>query len=184
MADGGPVPGRECGTCDACCVLFEIRDPRLGKPAGMRCSQLCDTGCATYESRPKPCSDWLCVWRLLPSLPEDWRPDLSGILLYQGKNNVPGYHDTALMLSLAHGLAHLEDEALLDFLLLAVQNRQPVYLGVHKLKDGKAASAADNKAVFVNLALERAWAREGRAGFVEFLKQTIETKLAQPRPPP
>jgi hypothetical protein len=178
MSHAVPMPDRQCGQCDACCVLFEIHDPRIGKRAGVRCSQLCEAGCATYADRPKPCRDWLCVWRLLPSLPEHWRPDLSGILIYQVKNAVPGYHDTALMLSLAHGLKHLEEEALLGFLLTAVQNRQPVYLGLHKLRDGKAASAADAKALFINPPLEQALARGDRAGFIGILRRAIEAKLA------
>jgi hypothetical protein len=161
-------------------VLLEIHDPAIAKAAGVPCRHLSAQGCSVHPNWPKVCQTWFCVWRLMPGLPEQWRPDLSGILLYQVRNEVPGYHDTALMLSLAHGLKHLENEELLEFVTLAVRNRQPVYLGVHKLKDGKGASAADNKAVFINLSLEPAIARNDRAGFVEILKRTIEAKLAQP----
>jgi hypothetical protein len=162
-------------------VLFEVQD--LRKPAGVPCDHLCEAGCANYDNRPKACRDWLCVWRLMPNLPEHWRPDLSGILIYQIKNNVTGYHDTALMVSLAFGLKHLEDEALLGFLMLAARNRQPVYLGLHKLKDGKAASAADGKPLFLNPPLEQALARNDRAGFVELLRRAIAAKLRN-RPAP
>ena len=85
MLDDGPVPGRECGACDACCVVFEIQVPSIAKPAGVPCKHLTKTGCAIYEERPEMCRHWLCGWRLIAGLPENWRPDLSGILVYQMK---------------------------------------------------------------------------------------------------
>jgi len=177
MSETGAQLERQCGGCQVCCVVFELHDPDAGKAAGEPCRNLCPQGCAIYERRPQVCRDWLCVWRLLPTLPEHWRPDLSGILLYQIKSQVPGYHDAGLILSLANGFAHLEDEALLGFVLLAVKNRQPIYLGVHR-KKASAVEKADSKAYLLNPGLERAVAANDREAFVAILKQAIGQKLS------
>jgi hypothetical protein len=143
----------------------------LNKPAGMPCPHLNGHGCSIHEWRPQPCRTFLCVWRLMPALPEQWRPDISGILIYQIASNALGYDGNALILSLANGFAHLTDEALLGFVLTAIQNRQPIYLGVHRQK-------ADAKAYFLNPPLERAAAANDRDGFVAILRQAIAQKLA------
>ena len=31
------VPGRECGTCNVCCVALTINEPALQKAQGYRC---------------------------------------------------------------------------------------------------------------------------------------------------
>ena len=107
----------------------------------------------------------------MPTLPEHWRPDLSGIFIYQIPNNMPGYDGHALVLSLANGFAHLEDEALLGFLLTTIQNHQPLYLGTHRKKP-------DAKGIFLNPPLEQAVAANDRAGFIAILKQAIAQKLS------
>jgi hypothetical protein len=163
-------PERQCDGCQVCCVAFEVQDPTLNKPAGVPCPHLNGRGCSIHEWRPQPCRTFLCLWRLMPTLPEQWRPDLSGILIYQVANNAPGYDGHALILSLANGFAHLEDEALLGFVLTAIKNRQPIYLGVHRDK-------ADAKAYFLNPPLERAVAANDREGFVAILKQALAQKL-------
>jgi hypothetical protein len=177
MGEPGVQVERQCGNCRVCCVVFELDDPDAGKSAGEPCRHLCSQGCAIYDHRPQVCRAWHCVWRLMPELPDHWRPDLSGILIYQIKNEIPGYHDAGLILSLSNGFAHLEDEALLGFILLAVKNRQPIYLGVHKKKEG-AVERADSKALLLNPGLERAVAADDRAGFVAILKQAIGQKLS------
>jgi len=71
---------RECGSCDACCVHFKIDE--LKKPAGVRCTNLCPSGCAIYAIRPAPCRAFRCLWLdgrdLIPGLR---RPDLEGLIL-------------------------------------------------------------------------------------------------------
>jgi hypothetical protein len=34
-----------------------------------------------YEVRPAPCRGWECGWKLLPNIPDGWRPAESGIVL-------------------------------------------------------------------------------------------------------
>ena len=38
------------------------------------------SGCAIYDSRPKVCRSWDCVWRRIGSMPMETRPDQLGVL--------------------------------------------------------------------------------------------------------
>lgn len=75
------APNRQCGECVACCTILGV--PSISKPAGARCPAVCATGCGNYESRPKECRDFSCLWlqddgkafRLME------RPDKLGIIL-------------------------------------------------------------------------------------------------------
>jgi len=71
---------RQCGPCTACCTELQIEAPELHKKAGVRCSHLA-AGCSIYESRPGVCREFLCGWRLFAELTDDWRPDLSGVMM-------------------------------------------------------------------------------------------------------
>lgn len=75
------IPGRECGSCTVCCVVPAIDDPALTKPAGTACRNCTGTGCGIYVSRPQICRDFVCEWRRMALLDEDWRPDRSGVLV-------------------------------------------------------------------------------------------------------
>jgi hypothetical protein len=79
--DRNLLPGRECGSCTVCCVVLAIDDPALTKSAGTACQNCTGTGCGIYASRPQTCRDFVCEWRRLALLDEDWRPDLSGVLI-------------------------------------------------------------------------------------------------------
>ena len=69
---------RACDDCQACCVALPIED--LAKPAGMSCSQLCETGCIIYSTRPPVCSSFKCLW-LFGQFKNKDRPDKSGLVL-------------------------------------------------------------------------------------------------------
>src|SRR5512138_2208001 len=87
------VPGRECGACTACCTHLKIDTPELQKFAGSDCEHLLpQRGCGIYERRPPICRGFHCAWRQLRVMPEDWRPDLSGVLVVVTSEGVPpGY---------------------------------------------------------------------------------------------
>jgi hypothetical protein len=77
----GPlVPGRECGSCTACCFELSIDDPALVKAPRELCSHCTQGGCAIYEARPQDCRDWFCAWRRLADLPDDLNPERCGLL--------------------------------------------------------------------------------------------------------
>ena len=172
MHEGGPVPGRECGACDVCCVVFEIREPAIAKAAGERCRHLTRCGCAIYETRPQTCRKWLCGWRLIPGLPENWRPDLSGILIYQTPCVETGYGPDAFVLALSRGPAHLDDTSLLGFVQNMVELRVPLYLTLHSGK-------AEGSSVFLNNILGPPVRSKDGAAFIAILARQIE-KLQQP----
>lgn len=82
MAEIDLVPGRECGTCNACCVVPSIDDPELRKLPGVPCvNTRPDGGCAIYETRPRTCRDFFCGWRRAAWIGEDLRPDRSGVYI-------------------------------------------------------------------------------------------------------
>jgi hypothetical protein len=167
MMDGGPVPGRECGACDVCCVVFEIQVPSIAKPAGVPCRHLTKQGCAIYEHRPDMCRAWLCGWRLIPGLPENWRPDLSGILIYQMRCDQPGYGPDAFIIALSRGLAHMGDTAVLGFIQNMVKLRIPIFLTLH-------AGKADRRMTFLNDILEPPVREAKIADFASILTRLVE----------
>lgn len=82
MAEIDLVPGRECGTCNACCVVPSIDDPELRKLPGVACvNTRPDGGCAIYQTRPRTCRDFFCGWRRLEWVGMGLRPDASGVYL-------------------------------------------------------------------------------------------------------
>lgn len=76
-----PLGKRRCGPCNACCVELEIAAPELHKKARVPCQHLTAAGCGIYASRPGVCQQFLCGWRLFEELGDNWRPDLSGVLV-------------------------------------------------------------------------------------------------------
>jgi hypothetical protein len=72
---------RICGPCTVCCTALKIETPELHKAGGTPCKHLCSAGCGIYETRPSVCQQFLCGWRLFPELTDNWRPDLSGVLV-------------------------------------------------------------------------------------------------------
>jgi hypothetical protein len=72
---------RACGPCNACCVVLKIATPQLHKKARTPCPHLTGAGCGIYAARPGVCQQFLCGWRLFADLGDDWRPDLSGVLI-------------------------------------------------------------------------------------------------------
>jgi hypothetical protein len=72
--------GNDCGSCTVCCMALRVIE--LDKEAGRYCQHcLPGKGCGIYETRPEVCRGFLCGWRRVPQLGEEWRPDKSGILM-------------------------------------------------------------------------------------------------------
>jgi hypothetical protein len=72
---------RQCGSCTVCCTELKIETAEFRKPVNTPCRHLCGTGCSIYETRPPVCRQFLCGWRLFAELTDDWRPDISGVLV-------------------------------------------------------------------------------------------------------
>ena len=78
----GPVlAGRSCGDCGACCTVLTVDTPDFSKPAGTPCEHLSARGCGIHAVRPHICRTWFCAWRRNANMPDDARPDLSGLLV-------------------------------------------------------------------------------------------------------
>lgn len=78
----GPVlPDRSCGDCTACCTELTVDTPDFAKPAGAPCVHLTARGCGIHPVRPTICRTWFCVWRRVARLPDEARPDRSGLLV-------------------------------------------------------------------------------------------------------
>jgi Fe-S-cluster containining protein len=71
---------RECGDCQECCTLLDIRE--LDLAAGTKCKHQCDKGCAIHRVRPDVCRNFSCLWRN-GKLEQDQRPDKTGMILWE-----------------------------------------------------------------------------------------------------
>lgn len=86
----GPlVDGRECGDCVACCIHTQIDTPELVKPLGQACRHCTNTGCAIYETRFPVCRSWQCLWKHVGALPDEFRPDLCGLMIVLDQQESP-----------------------------------------------------------------------------------------------
>lgn len=73
---------RTCGTCTLCCRLPDIDE--LSKPANAWCTHCIeDKGCTIYESRPKLCRDFLCLWMEDAQFSDDWNPSQTHMMVYR-----------------------------------------------------------------------------------------------------
>ena len=81
---------KECGTCTKCCEGWlgaNIRghDMYPGKPCFF---VEIGKGCKDYENRPKePCKNFSCGWTDIEDMPEEFRPEVSGVIMHFKENN-------------------------------------------------------------------------------------------------
>lgn len=77
------APVNHCGECSACCDLPYIE--ALRKPSGQLCQHYCSGfGCKIYQSRPRVCKTFECMWLSSQSrndrMPAELRPDRCGAM--------------------------------------------------------------------------------------------------------
>jgi hypothetical protein len=84
-----PAEGRACGECVACCKILEIDQPELKKPTNVLCPNCTGTGCGIYANRPAVCRTWNCLWRRVAALPDDLRPDKTGVVFWVDRQQPP-----------------------------------------------------------------------------------------------
>lgn len=161
------VPGRECGSCNVCCVALTIDDPEMQKPQGYRCrNTLPDKGCAIYETRPGTCRAYFCGWRRLKWVREGLRPDLSGVLVRMQYEGTPG--DPASRLGVVFSLltnASLKAEGLAETVAAAISAKVPVWVHVPGPPGYTAATAR------INDALQEVVLTRDKAGLLKLLRQ-------------
>ncbi|MDG1437670.1 MAG: hypothetical protein P8P98_01740, partial [Emcibacteraceae bacterium] len=129
------VPSRECGECTACCVELTIEDPDLVKLPGVKCQHLNRKGgCGIYDTRPKTCKNWYCMWRFLPNLDDTWRPDLKGVMIKRVFNNIPAGYDNkaAINFEIIGKKSVIHDLTFIEVLGGYIVNGFPCFLSIGK----------------------------------------------------
>lgn len=124
---------RECGPCTACCIYLPIEAPGFYKPAGKVCLQCVEgIGCGIYATRPQPCREFLCGWRVLDLIPENLRPDLSGLVVVPDEDDLPeGYADmSGLKFVVTGDGATLQRRDVLECIAGLVHAQAPVFIAV------------------------------------------------------
>ena len=175
VVDFEPLAGRECGSCNVCCIALTIEDPALQKVQGFRCCNAQpDNRCGIYPDRPQTCRVFNCGWRLLKWVRDGMRPDRSGVLvrLQNEVSKTDGAVQMGVVFTLLNAAA-LKAEGLAESVAAAVAADRPVYLdvpgppgrtsGVARMNEALGdAVHFKNKAAVLDI-LRRAYAL-GRAG--------------------
>lgn len=84
---------RTCGTCTKCCegwLTANIYGHEMlpGQPCFFVEQNV---GCKIYNTRPtEPCKTFSCGWKQIPDLPEEFKPEISGVIMHY-KNNINKY---------------------------------------------------------------------------------------------
>ena len=79
---------RTCGDCSECCRLLAIQMEGYYTPQGYWCKYCTQPGCSIYNtSIPKSCKDYFCGWIQNENIPDEYKPNLSGIVLEVLDNN-------------------------------------------------------------------------------------------------
>jgi uncharacterized protein len=77
---------RTCGDCTMCCKLLGVVE--LAKPRDQWCPNChIGRGCNIYDSRPRSCRDFGCMWLLYEDMPEEARPDRSHVVIWEPEAN-------------------------------------------------------------------------------------------------
>jgi hypothetical protein len=61
--------------------VLTVDTPDFSKPAGTPCTYLTARGCGIHAVRPPICRTWFCAWRRVAAMPDEARPDRSGVLV-------------------------------------------------------------------------------------------------------
>ena len=82
------VADRNCTDCTMCCEGWLSGDAYGHKfYPGKYCIFLQSKKCAIYESRPTMCKDFLCQWRIDPSIPKNFKPNIVNYMIIKGLVN-------------------------------------------------------------------------------------------------
>jgi hypothetical protein len=125
------VPGRDCGTCDVCCVVPSVDVAEIQKAASARCRH-CTDGCDIYDTRPQVCRDYFCGWRRLAAIPDDWRPDKCGVLTSPVSVDLtPSRQVTGVVLTLVgNPLKTVRSPSFIAFVSRSIMRNTPLYLAL------------------------------------------------------
>ena len=169
---------RQCGECTACCTHLKIDTPELQKLGGADCDHLEPRrGCRIYETRPQGCRDFLCLWRQMPQMPDDWRPDRSGMLLVATKENLPaGYAtDYGIKIQFINASADIRSPGVVRGILAFFHARIPLFLTVQ----GPVGRVA--KMLLLNPGLQPLVAAGNPQAVVDYLAEALQALEREPK---
>ena len=162
------VAGRNCGTCNVCCVALTINEPPLlQKVPGIRCKNLQpDHLCAIYDTRPDTCRSFFCGFRYLRWVKDTLRPDVSDVLvrMQQEQPGSPYASEIGVVFMLLSPAA-LKAVGLLESIAAGVMGDVAVYLSIPG-PPGQTASIA-----LVNDVLRHVVITRDRPGMLKLLRQ-------------
>ena len=174
------IPGRECGECQACCIVPGIDDPEMQKQPGVPCRHCLKGECDVYDGRPSVCRKYFCGWRKLASLDDDWRPDKSGVLIESG-NTAQFDPGTMLLILTGNPLKTVRQQRFMDFVCRNLQRNLVMYLSLPGPPGKNAAAlplntpemraAIGQSRTHVRLVLERTLQRLSAHEFVPHVMQ-------------
>ena len=79
---------KTCGDCSQCCRVLSLYIDDELKPQGYWCKYCNQPGCSIYTTTiPKSCKDFFCGWLQNENIPENLKPNRSGIVLEVLDNN-------------------------------------------------------------------------------------------------
>ena len=79
---------KTCGDCSQCCRVLSLYIDDELKPQGYWCKYCNQPGCSIYTTTiPKSCKDYFCGWLQNEDIPENLKPNRSGIVLEVLDNN-------------------------------------------------------------------------------------------------
>ncbi len=167
MDEPALIPGRECGSCNVCCVDLTINEPTLQKAQGFRCRNARkDNSCAIYEDRPRTCRSFFCGWRTLRWVRQTMRPDQSGVLirLHQEISVKDGTRRMGVVFQILNR-AGLKAEGLAESVAAAVAADVPVFLNVPGRPGWTSGQAR------INDALQHAVVTKDKAAVLDILRE-------------
>ncbi|MDG1858394.1 MAG: hypothetical protein P8I94_04785, partial [Emcibacteraceae bacterium] len=97
-------------------------------------------GCNIYKKRPTTCATWYCSWRYLSNLNDQWRPDISGVLMDFSTKSIPSEYSsgTALIFKVIDKEKFLTNTELTQFIIYLMNKELPIFLS-HGLEPGYSA---------------------------------------------
>ena len=88
---------QSCGTCTECCKgILNITVNDITYSDGNKCSEWCESGCKSYDSRPIDCHNYNCGWRSNEKAPEWMRPDRAKVFINDSTSDTVYYEGKAV----------------------------------------------------------------------------------------
>tara|TARA_B100000287_G_scaffold376507_1_gene377705 strand:+ start:488 stop:862 length:375 start_codon:yes stop_codon:yes gene_type:complete len=82
---------RKCGDCSECCRIFPIHGDNIGvSPTGVFCKHCTQPGCSLFDTEqfPQGCREFFCGWIQNENIPDNLKPNISGVVLQVLNNNL------------------------------------------------------------------------------------------------